>query len=54
MDWLKRPMLFNGPDWGFGDEVLRETTLPTPSKTSRCAASSEASSPAETARRRQT
>jgi hypothetical protein len=29
MDWLKRPMLFNGSDWGFGDVVLRETTLPT-------------------------
>ena len=26
MDWLKRPMLFNGPDWGFGDVVLAETT----------------------------
>jgi hypothetical protein len=28
MDWLKRPMLFNGPDWGFGDAVLLETALP--------------------------
>ena len=28
MDWLKRPMLFNGPDWGFGSAVLSETTLP--------------------------
>jgi hypothetical protein len=26
MDWLKRPMLFNGSDWGFGDVVLAETT----------------------------
>jgi len=28
MDWLCRPMLFNGPDWGFGGAVLRETALP--------------------------
>ena len=27
MDWLKRPMLFNGPDWGFGDDVLSEVTI---------------------------
>lgn len=29
MDWLKRPMIFNGSDWGVGDAVLRETTLET-------------------------
>jgi hypothetical protein len=29
MDWLKRPMIFNGPDWGVGDVVLHETTLDT-------------------------
>ena len=28
MDWLKRPMLFNGPDWGFGDVELSETAQP--------------------------
>jgi hypothetical protein len=27
MDWLKRPMIFNGSDWGVGDATLRETTL---------------------------
>ncbi len=26
MEWLRRPMIFNGSDWGFGDVVLRETT----------------------------
>jgi hypothetical protein len=26
MGWLKRPMLFNGSDWGFGQAVLSETT----------------------------
>jgi hypothetical protein len=30
MDWLKRPMIFNGSDWGVGDAVLDETTLGTP------------------------
>jgi hypothetical protein len=29
MGWLKRPMLFNGPDWGFGDTVLPEVTIAT-------------------------
>jgi hypothetical protein len=29
MDWLKRPMIFNGSDWGVGDAVLHETTLQT-------------------------
>jgi hypothetical protein len=27
MQWLRRPMIFNGSDWGFGDTVLPETTL---------------------------
>jgi hypothetical protein len=27
MDWLKRPMIFNGSDWGVGDVVLEETIL---------------------------
>ena len=27
MDWLKRPMIFNGSDWGVGDSVLDETIL---------------------------
>ena len=27
MDWLKRPMIFNGSDWGVGDESLPETIL---------------------------
>jgi hypothetical protein len=27
MAWLKRPMIFNGPDWGFGTVVLREDEL---------------------------
>ncbi len=27
MDWLKRPMIFNGSDWGVGDAVLPETIL---------------------------
>jgi hypothetical protein len=27
MQWLRRPMIFNGPDWGFGDTVLPEKTL---------------------------
>ncbi len=31
MDWLKRPMLFNGPDWGFGEAVLPEVTIITTS-----------------------
>ncbi len=34
MDWLKRPMLFNGPDWGFGDAVLPEITVTTRSSRS--------------------
>jgi hypothetical protein len=29
MDWLKRPMIFNGSDWGVGDAVLDETILET-------------------------
>jgi hypothetical protein len=28
MQWLQRPMIFNGSDWGFGGESLRETVLP--------------------------
>ena len=31
MDWLKRPMIFNGSDWGVGDAVLPETVLDTDS-----------------------
>jgi hypothetical protein len=27
MDWLKRPMIFNGSDWGVGDAILEETIL---------------------------
>jgi len=27
MLWLKRPMIFNGADWGLGDAALAETTL---------------------------
>jgi len=27
MAWLKRPMIFNGPDWGFGDAELPEMTI---------------------------
>jgi hypothetical protein len=27
MEWLQRPMIFNGSDWGFGDVVLPETIL---------------------------
>jgi hypothetical protein len=27
MAWLKRPMLFNQADWGFGDDVLAEFTI---------------------------
>jgi hypothetical protein len=27
MRWLKRPMIFNGSDWGFGDVVLSENML---------------------------
>ena len=27
MHWLKRPMIFNGSDWGFGDVVLPEKIL---------------------------
>jgi hypothetical protein len=29
MEWLGRPMIFNGSDWGLGDVVLPETTLQT-------------------------
>ena len=29
MDWLKRPMIFNGSDWGVGDVSLPETTVTT-------------------------
>lgn len=29
MGWLKRPMIFNGSDWGVGDAALPETTLET-------------------------
>jgi hypothetical protein len=27
MQWLRRPMIFNGPDWGFGDVTLPEKTF---------------------------
>jgi hypothetical protein len=27
MDWLKRPMLFNPANWGFGEAVLPEVTI---------------------------
>jgi len=27
MAWLNRPMIFNGPDWGFADSTLAESTL---------------------------
>ncbi len=27
MQWLRRPMIFNGPDWGLGDTQLPETTI---------------------------
>jgi hypothetical protein len=27
MQWLRRPMIFNGSDWGFGEQTLPETTL---------------------------
>jgi hypothetical protein len=27
MTWSKRPMIFNGSDWGFGDVTLREMTI---------------------------
>ncbi len=27
MQWLQRPMIFNGSDWGLGDVTLPETTL---------------------------
>ena len=27
MEWLRRPMIFNGSDWGLGDVVLSETVL---------------------------
>ena len=27
MLWLKRPMIFNGSEWGLGDVALAETTL---------------------------
>jgi hypothetical protein len=26
MQWLRRPMIFNGADWGMGDATLQETT----------------------------
>jgi hypothetical protein len=26
MQWLRRPMIFNGADWGMGDAPLQETT----------------------------
>jgi hypothetical protein len=29
MEWLQRPMIFNGSDWGFGDVALPERTLQT-------------------------
>jgi hypothetical protein len=29
MAWLRRPMIFNRSDWGFGDVTLREITVPT-------------------------
>jgi hypothetical protein len=28
MEWLRRPMIFNGPDWGFGDLELAESSFP--------------------------
>jgi hypothetical protein len=27
MQWLRRPMIFNGAGWGLGDVTLPETTL---------------------------
>jgi hypothetical protein len=27
MQWFRRPALFNGAGWGFGDVALEETTL---------------------------
>jgi hypothetical protein len=27
MQWLRRPMIFNGEGWGLGEMTLRETTL---------------------------
>jgi hypothetical protein len=30
MQWLRRPMIFNGQNWGFGDVLLPETTLHQP------------------------
>jgi hypothetical protein len=27
MQWLRRPMIFNGPDWGLGEVVLPSRTL---------------------------
>jgi hypothetical protein len=30
MQWLQRPMIFNGSNWGFGDVRLPETTLKNP------------------------
>jgi hypothetical protein len=27
MEWLRHPMIFNGPDWGFGDVTLAESSF---------------------------
>jgi hypothetical protein len=37
MGWLKRPMIFNGSDWGVGDAVLHEIVLDTDSTPSAAA-----------------